>query len=363
MGTGTGTGAAGAEAAGAEAAGAEATGAEAAGTGATGAAGLRRRAREAGFGAVRAVYRERRDGGAFFVWLLVGLVVALPAAFGARSWWLGLVLSVAVLLPPGLWVLFGPVPGPFGRRWYAVCEGGVVVRSGGRRYAARSWEELGEGGTREVFPEAGARALESALRRGCPVRFALLRQALAVAAVGAWLAAVVAVVVAPWGADLLRGEQPPSAMRDLARVCADGGEHGEAAPYAPQGPHPVALFGDAGLVMLATVGPDRPEPAPDEVQVVACVRASERSSPEPVSVCPYLGGHSLSYYPATHSVDVVEARTGRSLGTFTLRAADAPACPASEIFAEGDSHQERDLSPSDEQFEAALAEYVAGAAE
>ncbi|RKN10898.1 hypothetical protein [Streptomyces radicis] len=333
------------------------------GTG-TGAAGLRRRAREAGFGAVRAVYRERRDGGAFFVWLLVGLVVALPAGLAAWSGWLGLVLSVAVLLPPGLWVLLGPVPGPSGRRWYAVCEGGVVVRSRGQGYVALSWEELREGGgTREVFPEAGARALESALRRGRPVRFALLRQAAVVAAVGAWLAAVVAVVVAPWGADLLRGEQPPSALRDLAPVCADDGRHGAAAPYEPQGPHPVALFGDGGLARLATAGPDLPAPAPEDVQVVACVRASERGSPEPVSVCPYVGGHSVSYFPATHRVEVVEARTGRSLGSFTLRAVDAPTCSTSEVFAEDAPHRERDLTPSDEQFEAALAEYVTGSAD
>jgi hypothetical protein len=323
---------------------------------------LRRRAREAGFDAVRAIYRERRDAnGTFFVPLLVGAVVGLPAGLAAGSWWLGLLLSVVVLVPAGLWILCGPVLGPFGRRWYAVCESGVVAWSATRGYAAVSWVELAELRVQkewEIFPENRARDLLKALRIGRPVRFARFRQAAVAAAVSAWLGTVFGVVVLPWSADLFRGEQPPRDMRDLARVCTGGEGHGRTAPYEGEAPHPAAVFTQSGFVELAMAGPGRPEPAPEEVQVVGCVRSADRSAPASASICHYLGGHSVHYFPATYQVEVYEARTGRRLGAFTLEATEPPGCAFSEIFAEGESHREQNLTPSDKQYEQGLAEFV-----
>jgi hypothetical protein len=330
---------------------------------------LRRRAREAGFGAVRAVYRERRDAaGAFFVPLLVGVVVGLPAALAARSWWLGLLLSVLILVPPGSWYVFGPVAGPSGRRWYAVCEGGVVAWSRRGGYVAVSWEELAAqrerrragGGPVWAYPEAGAWDLYKALDASRPVRFALPRQLAVTAVVGTWLGTAFAVVAWPWCADLLRGEQPPQAMRDLDRVCTTGEGHARAAPYEGGTPHPAALF-EEGFFSLATAGPGRPEPAPPDVQVVACVRPAERSSHEPDAVCPYTDGRSVSYFPATYRVEVYEARTGRPLGDFTLEATDkAPGCAVSEVFPEDERHLEENLTPTDKQYETNLVEFVTG---
>lgn len=328
---------------------------------------LRRQAREAGFGAVRAIYRERCDtGGVFFVPLLVGAVIGLPAGLAVGSWWLGLLLSVVVLVPPGLWVLYSPVRGPFGRRWYALGAGGVVAWSAQRGYIAVSWAELAElraHNEREILPENSARDLLKALGVGRPVRFAAFRQAAVAVAVSAWLGAVFGVVVVPWSTDLFRGEQPPQAMRDPARVCTSSEGHGRAAPYEGEAPHPAVLFTESGIVaQLATAGPGHPKPAPEEVQVVGCVGSAHRSAPEPAGVCPYRGGHAVRYFPATYRIAVYEARTGHRLGAFTLEAADPPGCAVSEIFPEDERHRERNLTPSDEQYEKGLADFVTGPA-
>ncbi|RKN44884.1 hypothetical protein D7294_07180 [Streptomyces hoynatensis] len=153
---------------------------------------------------------------------------------------------------------------------------------------------------------------------------------------------------------------PPRSLRDLAVVCREGRAHEQAAPYRGGAPHPAVVFGEGPSSWLTTAGEGRGEPAPEEIQVVACSSRVGRLSEEPAMACPYLSGHAVHYFAARYRVEVYEARTRRRLGDFTLDATQPHPCPVSEVFAEDEPLTEREFHPEDEAYLAGLAPFVAG---
>ncbi|GAA1844024.1 hypothetical protein [Actinomadura bangladeshensis] len=294
---------------------------------------MAKRAAEAGLGNVRRLHRQHRgrpDWTGLAPWLLgSAMVAAVAAAFDWRY-----VLLLPPLLAAGLacWAHLAP-PGLDGpRRWFAVCDDGLLVWSRGSAPIAIPWGSLTtpEWGARSVRrlvwtdgtaersvlvgPVTAARDLGRAVERREPVR-ASLRPRLAAGAVGAATLALVRWIVQPWLVPAVLGERPER-LRDLARLCWRQDRPFErAAEHGGTGPHPLVLFRDGiGSSEPVTAGRDGKRPAPDEVQLVACSYEAGRVSDEPIQVCPYEGGLRVETYQGRHRLDVYEARTGRRVG-------------------------------------------------
>ena len=294
-----------------------------------------------------------------------GLLPGLLGACGVllallRGPWPWLLLLPAAALPPVLWFRFGPLGRARGRRRYVLCAEGLLVSSRTDGQLAVPWAEVTDELAAALRPAAASRRLLRSLgeRRvaSAPPR-----------AAGGVLVLLLLVLAGALGtlAVLLLGlfekEGPPQRLRDLAAVCEEERALPRAAPYREEGPHPVVVFGDGAPGWLTTAGEGRPEPDPAEIQLVACSSRVGRLSEEPAMTCHYQANHVVRRFPARYRVEVYQARTRRHLGGFTLDATEDPGhCALSEVFPEGMTEHERDLTPSEEDYREGLAPFVTG---
>ncbi|ONK11095.1 hypothetical protein [Streptomyces sp. MP131-18] len=341
------------------------------------------RARDAGLGAVHRVHYERRSwvtgGGAHLLGLFIGVVVFTPLYIPAVLPFL-LVGVPLLLVCWAAWVYLMPPRSLTGRRWFAVCDEGLLLwsRHNGQPAAlAIPWEMIGgveEGvndaqgafsfrlswleGERHRKDLAHERSLtvgavmgRSGLIRALRARGALPRPvarrvvitsvALGSAAVLSW-----ALMLLPPVNDAVLGDLPRD-LRDFARICGEDGEGGgepfpRAAPFEPgaeQEPSPWVAIEDEwdehSATGTETAEPEwgDDEPDADTVQLVACAAVSGAVPGSDIS-CPYTEG-PLGFGPATQSVEfaqgryrvtVYEARTGDKVGEGVLEGEDDVEC-------------------------------------
>ncbi len=109
----------------------------------------------------------------------------------------------------------------------------------------------------------------------------------------------------------------------------------EAAPYGGDGPHPV-------LVLLTRTTAKRGDPtselpagwradADGDLQLVACETGY---SPRPREVCTYMGATTYNLV-RRHEFRVIEAATGREVGSFTVDSVTQPCQPYVPVDADG----------------------------
>ncbi|MFF7792273.1 hypothetical protein [Streptomyces sp. NPDC007991] len=277
-----------------------------------------------------------------------------------------------------------------GRRWIAVCDGGLLVGTAGTDTIAIAWPTT-EGLTPAHGPGIRRGSLRLSWLDGGKQRYVTLRMmtdrdALAEAVegrrpvpkpphgrilAGSGIVAVACAVV--WAltlsplADIIMARRPYY-LRDLASVCAQATAESDAAyaksaPYHGSAPHPAVLFAeedDSDPVVTATgTGSDTPDP--DDVQLVACSRLERRTYD---MTCAFSHGVSVSYYKARYRVDVYEARTGRKVTARTLDADNHLFCGGViELHGKGGGHEEDVSVPSRDDYQRILDEVAAGAGE
>ncbi|MGY0064334.1 hypothetical protein ACWY4P_49245 [Streptomyces sp. LZ34] len=334
-------------------------------------------ATEAGLGEVRRVHHERRHALVLVVamlgldWATVLFLVEALSELGfdpdARpvAVFIWLVGSWGGLV---YWLL---VRG--GRRWYATCDGGLLVGVGGRKTSAIAWEAVESvalaqgGGARhgswrlswldggkpryETFRTVtGREALVKAIELREPVPTPLAHRVLT----GTGLAAVASVVV--WAvtlsplSDVVMASRPYY-LRDLARLCTNsGGSYAKAAPYSASGPHPAVLFDEehGADPVVTSAGKGSGEPDPDEVQLVACSRLERRKYD---MTCAFSGGWSVTYYQARYRIDVYEARTGRGVDRQTVDADNHLFCNGILVRQGRGGHEEDVSVPTEEDYQ------------
>ncbi|WP_165953783.1 hypothetical protein [Streptomyces sp. 8K308] len=173
--------------------------------------------------------------------------------------------------------------------------------------------------------------------------------------------------------DAVLGDRPRDLL-DFARMCEDGG-HGDpfprAAAYEPaqgDGPPPWVVIEDDWDAWASTGGsnPDlEDEPAPDEVQLVACSEVVG-SVPDTRISCGYTEG-PLGLGPATETVEfsqgryrvtVIEARTGAVVGDGSLDGDEDVEC-AEAVWGENPGPEY--TVPDGEQYADLLAEVAVSA--
>ncbi|HEY8480085.1 MAG TPA: hypothetical protein VIL71_09670 [Spirillospora sp.] len=340
-------------------------------------------ASEAGLGAVRRVHRGHRgrpEGAELLPCMLAFVMVeGVVAAF---DWRYTLVVPVVIFLGAACWVYLAPPEGSVGRRWFAVCEGGLLVwsredapiavpwealtpRWGPRkRLVALEWTDDAGEHTLHVSPVIAAGDLSRAVERAGPVR-ASLRPRLAIGAGAAAAVALVWWIVHPWLIPAVLGERPER-LRDLARLCSQRDRPFErAAAYEGAGPHPLVFFRDGGGPPdFATAGRGDRRPAPERVELVACSRPAGRVSDKPIKVCLYQGNLRLESYQGRHRLDVYEARTGRRVARQILdgRSTTGECAPAKLVFGDPpyDEVRRGETYPSMSDYVAALQPLVTG---
>ncbi|WP_086560829.1 hypothetical protein [Streptomyces africanus] len=355
---------------------------------------LPRLATRAGLGEVHRVHHERRPVPVLLLaklgvdWAMVLLLAKALSELGRDPG----ARPVAVLLWLALswgglayWLLARD-----GRRWFAVCDGGLLVGTAGTDTIAIAWHTI-EGLTPAHGPGIRHGSLRVSWRDGGKQRYVTFRMAtdrdaLAEAVegkhpvpkpphrrilAGAGIVAVASVVA--WAltlsplADIVMARRPYY-LRDLASLCAQAtagsdAAYPESAPYEARAPHPAVLFAeehDSEPVVTSTgTGSDTPDP--DDVQLVACSRLERRTYD---MTCAFSHGVSVSYYRARYRVDVYEARTGRGVTERTLDADDHLFCGGvMELDGKGGGHEEDVSVPSRDDYQHILDEVAAGVGE
>ncbi len=344
----------------------------------------------AGLGAVRRVHHERRRwvarGGEHALGLLLGAALLTPLYAP------GIVPFVLSAAPPLLacwagWVYLMPPRGPKARRWFAVCDEGVLLwsRRDGRPAALAipwdtiTWIDEGRGDPRSAFAfrlfwleadwhradlvhersltvgaVSGRSGLLRALReRGGWPRPLARRLLVPLASLGSAALLSWALMLLPAVNDAVLGDLPRG-LEDFARICGDDGEGGgepfpRAAPYEPPGegrePRPWVAVEDGWDAHSATGTETREpewgdEPDADAVELVACSAATGAVPGTEIS-CPYtddpfgLGAatQSVEFARGRYAVTVYEARTGELVGEGTLEGEEEVEC--FEYVAEG----------------------------
>ncbi|WP_443307870.1 hypothetical protein [Streptomyces sp. KR55] len=344
-------------------------------------------AMEAGLGEVRRVHHER--------WHALVLVIAKLGLDWATVLFLMEALSeldfdpgvrpVAVFIWLGgswgglvYWLL---VRG--GRRWYAVCDGGLLVGMGGTETTAIAWDavegaalvqggEARRGSWRLFWLDGGKQryvtfrtvtareALVEAIELREPVPTPPAQRVLA----GTGLVAVASVVV--WAvtlsplSDVVMASRPYY-LRDFARLCTNSdAPYAKAAPYSASGPHPVVLFDEehGADPVVTSAGKGSGDPDPDDVQLVACSRLEQRTFD---MTCAFSGGWSVTYYQGRYRIDVYEARTGRRVGGQTVVADNHLFCSGILVRqGEGGGHEEDVSVPAQEEYQRIIDGVAAG---
>jgi hypothetical protein len=333
-------------------------------------------------GAVRRVHRSRRDWPEpieLLPWFL-GFCMAVAVA-GAFNWRFAVLLPVLVWVVMACWIYLVPPLGPDTIRRIAVCDGGLLVLSrGSAAPIAITWDALttpqrGAKGllvglswtttteTRTVYIDnmTARRELGKAVDRHEPVR-AELRRPSAFAAAGLAVLALVTWMLQPWLVPAILGERPEN-LRELARLCwRQDRPYERTAPYEGAGPHSLVLFREgAGLPQLATTGEGKKQPAPDQVQLVACSYPMGRVSNKPIKVCLYQRGVRTETFQGRHRLDIYEASTGRRVSRQLLNGRDSVAkCPPVQfVYGPKDPKvRQGDTFPSLNDYEAALQNYI-----
>ncbi|OUD00890.1 hypothetical protein [Streptomyces swartbergensis] len=341
-------------------------------------------AAEAGLGAVRRVHHERWSWPALLIAKLVldaAMVLLLiqslseldvdPSArpFAVFGW---LLASWAAL---AYWVL-----GRSGRRSYAVCDGGLLIRrdgTGTTETIAIPWDAVEsispltrrlhwlDGGKERYVTlrtvtarDALIESVESRHPVPAPPAQRLLAGTVftAVAAILVW-----ALTLSPF-ADIVMADRAYY-LKDFASLCTTTGtSYPESAPHTETGPHPAALFDEEhGTDPVATStgnGKATDAPNPDDVQLVACSRLVRRQVD---MICTYDGGEaSLTFYRARYRIDVYEAHTGLRVGGHTVAADDTDSCPHWLVLNQKRGHEEDLAVPSMEDYQRIIEDVAAG---
>ncbi|MDO0938088.1 hypothetical protein QQY66_42575 [Streptomyces sp. DG2A-72] len=101
----------------------------------------------------------------------------------------------------------------------------------------------------------------------------------------------------------------------MERVCEDHAGYESAAAYRDPAPHPLVVFPVTGDPDFVT----GPEPAPEDVQLVACATLIGRVSDTSIAACAYKdhsgSSYRVDYYQGRYRATVYEARTGRTVGS------------------------------------------------
>ncbi|GAA2920132.1 hypothetical protein GCM10011428_40700 [Streptomyces violaceus] len=280
-------------------------------------------AAEAGLGAAQRVHHERWPWPALvaaklvldvaMILLLIPTLSELdidPSArpFAVFAWLLVSWPAVAY------WVLVRS-----GRRSYAICDGGLLIRrdgTGTTETIAIPWDAVQSISphTRRLHWLDGGKQRHVTLRRITardaliesvesrhPVGAPLTNQRLlagtgltAVAAIAVW-----ALSLSPF-ADIVMADRAYY-LKDFASLCTNTGtSYLKSAPHTTSGPHPAALFdeehGTDPVVTSMGNGKATATPDPDDVQLVACSRTVRR---EVDMICTYDGGESsLTFHRA-----------------------------------------------------------------
>ncbi|MCO1578875.1 hypothetical protein M8C13_24270 [Crossiella sp. SN42] len=203
----------------------------------------------------------------------------------------------------------GPVRG--GRHWVGLAQHGLVLWSGDRTgdtVKTVTWAEANVLGNTRV---CGRGDLRASILRGAPVGPWSGRRITVAAAIALATAAMMFFVAVPIAAHLVVGERPHAPFQ-LARVCQGGEGFGGSTGYRGPGPHPAVVFGADGSWDYSSV----PEVQAAEVQLVGCVARVERGPL--LRACSYERGYFQSLYLGRYLVTVVEVRTGRVVGSFSL---------------------------------------------
>ncbi|TDC48391.1 hypothetical protein E1281_24890 [Actinomadura sp. KC345] len=348
---------------------------------------MSKEAAEAGLGGVRRVHRQHRgrpEWGQLAPWIF-GFAMA-EGVVAAFDWRYIFLLPVLVYLGLACRVYLVPLSRADGRRrWFAVCEGGLLVWSrgdvpsiaipwdalttpdrGAKGAVVRlSWREDAEERSMFVGPVTARGDLARALEKLGPVR-ASPRPRLAVGAGGVAVLALVWWIVQPWVVPAVLGERP-GRLQDLARLCWQQDRPFErAAKYEGAGPHPLVFFREsAGPPELATTGDGDRRPAPDQVELVACSHPAGRVSDKPINVCLYEGGLRTETYQGRRSLDIYEASTGRRVARQMMDGQDEKAeCPPYQVVYGNDPDPEPrqgDTAPPLSDYEAVLRPFLTGA--
>ncbi|GHG32083.1 hypothetical protein GCM10017567_60320 [Amycolatopsis bullii] len=317
---------------------------------------LRDAARAAGLGNVVRIHRGHSVGAAVVLGFL-----AVPAAIAAviativlrsedSTVWQWPLLGLSALA--GLIVLAAHVfPVPDGRHWIAAAEGGVVVWQRDAGWAA-TWAEapqLDEGTV------CGGRDLTAARLRRSPVGAWTPRRITSWTLLALSGAAAVWFTAVPIARNYLVGDLPAKAGQ-LARLCDGGRPFGRAAAYAGPAPHPVVVFAEGDERYASD-----PHADPAAVQLVGCVVITGGVV---VDHCDYERGYRTEAVRGTYRVDVVEARTGRALGSFPIAGGRRDRGCVERLFVRSDKADEKlrkDYDfPESEALGAHLAGFVSG---
>ncbi|GAA2399180.1 hypothetical protein [Streptomyces coeruleofuscus] len=355
---------------------------------------LPRLARQAGLGEVHRVHHERRSVPVLLIaklgldWAMVLCLVKALSELdmdpGARP--IAVLLWLAVSWGAlAYWLLVRD-----GRRWFAVCDGGLLAGTAGTGTIAIAWDAvqgltsahgpgIRHGSLRLSWLDGGKQryvtfrimtdrdALAEAVEDKHPVPVPPHRRILAgpgivaVASVVAW-----ALTLSPL-ADIVMASRPYY-LRDLASLCAQatadsGAAYPESAAYSPSAPHPAVLFAEEHDLdpVVTSTGTGSGTPDPDDVQLVACSRLERRTYD---TTCAFSHGLSVSYYRARYRVEVYEARTGRRVTGRTLDADNHLFCGGiRELDGKGGGHEEEVSVPSREDYQLILDEVSVGAGE
>lgn len=344
---------------------------------------LSRLVADADLGPVRRIHRQRRDLKLELVLGLTPGVAMIGGLVAVVSWRLALVLPAAAYLALLCWTRWAPIPGPAGRRWYAVCDGGLLIWS--RRMPAHesipwtslkrprrfvtaparlsriSWMDGEEETSLDLVTVSARKSLVASIGARRPSRASVLPPSRAAVA-GAGLLALALFSTMPWIITALYGEKPGS-LTSFARMCFGGSSFGRAAAYNDQGPHPLVYFPPISRIPTSLPVDERgTAAAARDVQLVACSRANGRTSDKEVRYCSYEGGYSRVYFQGRYEVDVYEARTGRQVGHRTLvgniSTVDCPSRVYSSIDITG--RHEEETYPEQDDYNTALSGFVTG---
>ncbi|MEU0297987.1 hypothetical protein ABZ252_00670 [Streptomyces sp. NPDC006175] len=136
-----------------------------------------------------------------------------------------------------------------------------------------------------------------------------------------------------------------------------------AAHASASGPHAVVVHVNGLLHQFeGSGGYDRTDPfapLPEQVQLVACVRYEGLG--KLLKVCryeaPVEAGRKISHYEGRYGIRVLEARTGRLLGTHRMAGRTSATCTR---FVEGGADTEEFQPPGDAAFRRVLGPYARG---
>lgn len=270
---------------------------------------IRDAAGDAGLGRVVRIHR-RHSGVAVGLWVLagVGAVVAVIATLillSERSTiWQWPLLGWSALVGLAFLVAhLGPVYG--GRHWVAVAERGVVVWNHDSVWTA-TWAEAPR---LDEDSMCGARDLEDARLRRAPVGAWTPRRITSLAVLTLFTVAAVWFTAVPIARNYLVGDAPAKAGQ-LSRLCDGGRPFGRAVSYAGPAPHPVVVFAEGSEQYSSD-----PRIDAASVQLVGCVVITGGVK---AGQCDYEDGYRRDSYRGQYRVDVVEARTGRAVGSFPI---------------------------------------------